>query len=286
MAQSVLREKLRTGKFFVVPGVQDMIAALLANKVGFDVVFGSGYWLTASSLGIPDVGIATYTQMLERMSTLVKVSDGAVIADADTGYGGLLNVDTTVRGYEDAGVTAIQLEDQEFPKRCGHFPQKRIVPVQDMVDRIRVASEARDDRENFQIIARTDAYQSEGIDGVLRRLEAYEKAGADILFPEALASEDDMSVCCTKFETPVMVNMANTGSAPVPGAAVLAEIGFAFSIYPSLTSLVAAKAMEAALMDLRENGNGEPSELFSFREFGTLIGFDEVHAFERKFARE
>jgi 2-methylisocitrate lyase-like PEP mutase family enzyme len=106
------------------------------------------------------------------------------------------------------------------------------------------------------------------------------------LFPEALASEDDMSVCCTKFETPVMVNMANTGSAPVPGAAVLAEIGFAFSIYPSLTSLVAAKAMEAALMDLRENGNGEPSELFSFREFGTLIGFDEVHAFERKFARE
>ena len=286
MAQSVLREKLSEGKFFVVPGVQDMTAALIVNKVGFDVVFGSGYWLTASSLGIPDVGIATYTQMLERMATLVKVSHGAVIADADTGYGGLLNVHHTVRGYEDAGVTAIQLEDQEFPKKCGHFPQKRIVPLEDMVDRIRVASDARRDRDNFLIIARTDAYQSEGLDGVLRRLEAYEKAGADILFPEALKTDEEISRCCAGFEAPVMANMANTGSAPVPNAALLSELGLAFAIYPSLTSLVAAKAMEGALMDLKENGNGEPSDLFSFREFARLIGFEEVHAFERKYARD
>ena len=156
MASPLLREKLERREFIVIPGLQDMIAATMAAKVGFDIVYGSGFWLTASSLGLPDAGIATYTQMLDRMATLVRSSGGAaVIADADTGYGGLLNVHHTVRGYEAAGVTAIQLEDQEFPKKCGHTPFKRCVPVQDMVDKIRVAAEAREDKKNFLIIART-----------------------------------------------------------------------------------------------------------------------------------
>ena len=127
MANPIFREKLASGKFFVVPGIQDMIAAVIANKVGFDLVYGTGYWLTASAWGLPDAGIATYTEMLNRMATLVKTSDAAVIADGDTGYGGLLNVHHTVRGYEAAGVTAIQLEDQEYPKKCGHTPHKRLI---------------------------------------------------------------------------------------------------------------------------------------------------------------
>lgn len=283
MASPIFREKLAAKQFFVVPGIQDMIAAVIANKVGFDLVYGTGYWLTASAWGLPDAGIATYTEMHNRMATLVKTSNAAVIADGDTGYGGLLNVHHTVRGYEAAGVTSIQLEDQEFPKKCGHTPHKRLVPTEDMVEKIKVAADARTD-PNFLIIARTDARQSEGMDGVLRRLEAYAEAGADVVFPEALTSEEEMRKACETFEKPVMANMSNGGLSPVPPANVLADIGYAYAIYPSLTSLVAASAMERALVDLKEKGIGQPEGLFSFNEFCSLIGFEDVWAFDRKWA--
>lgn len=285
MANPILRNKLDSGQFFVVPGVQDMIAAVIANKVGFDLVYGTGYWLTASAHGLPDAGIATYTEMRDRMATLVRTSNAAVIADGDTGYGGLLNVHHTVRGYEQAGVTAIQIEDQEFPKKCGHTPYRRVIPVEDMVEKIRVASAAREDSENFLIIARTDARQSEGFDGAMRRIEAYAKAGADVLFPEALESEEEMARACAAFDKPLMANMSNGGSSPVPVADVLAEIGYAYAIYPSLTSLAAAAAMEKVLLDLKTQGIGQPDGLFSFTEFCSLIGFEDVWAFERQWGK-
>lgn len=146
MAYPVLRQMLERREFVVMPGLQDMIAAAMAKQVGFPIVYGTGYWMTASSMGQPDAGIAAYTQMLDRLATLVRYSGAAVVADADTGYGGLLNVHHAVRGYEAAGVTAIQLEDQEFPKKCGHTPNKRCVPTQDRVDKIKVAVEARQDK--------------------------------------------------------------------------------------------------------------------------------------------
>jgi 2-methylisocitrate lyase-like PEP mutase family enzyme len=285
MASPILRTRLASGQFFVVPGIQDMIAAVVANKVGFDLVYGTGYWLTASAHGLPDAGIVTYTEMRDRMATLVRTSNAAVIADGDTGYGGLLNVHHTVRGYEQAGVTAIQIEDQEFPKKCGHTPNRRIIPVEDMVEKIKVASDAREDRENFLIIARTDARQSEGLDGAMRRIEAYAKAGADVLFPEALESEEEMARACAAFDAPMMANMSNGGSSPVPVAEVLAQIGYAFAIYPSLTSLAAAAAMEKALRDLKSQGIGQPAGLFGFGEFCSLIGFEDVWAFERKWGK-
>lgn len=284
MANPIFRQKLESGKFFVVPGIQDMITAVIANKVGFDLVYGTGYWLTASASGLPDAGIVTYTEMLDRMTTLVRTSDAAVIADGDTGYGGLLNVHHTVKGYEAAGVTAIQLEDQEFPKKCGHTPGRRVIPVEDMVEKIKVAVDARTS-EDFQIIARTDARQAEGMDAVLRRLEAYDKAGANVLFPEALESEEEMARACATFDKPLMANMSNGGSSPVPLAPVLEEIGYAYAIYPSLTSLVACTAMEKALIDLKEKGIGQPDGIFSFSEFCDLIGFGEVWEFERKWAK-
>ena len=284
MAYPILREKLASGKFFVIPGIQDMITAVIANKVGFDVVYGTGYWLTASAWGLPDAGIATYTEMRNRMETLARTSNSAVIADGDTGYGGLLNVHHTVKGYEASGVTAIQLEDQEFPKKCGHTPFKRLIPLEDMVEKIKVAVDAKED-ENFLIVARTDARESEGMDGVLRRLEAYEKAGANVLFPESLTSEEEMRQACASFEKPVMANMSNGGLSPVPNASVLSEIGYAFAIYPSLTSLAAAAAMETALIDLKEKGIGQPDGIFDFSEFCSLIGFEEVWDFEKKWAK-
>lgn len=282
MANPILRQKLASKEFFVIPGVQDMIAAVIADKVGFDVIYGTGYWVSASAHGLPDAGIATYTQMVDRMATIARTSKAALMADGDTGYGGLLNVHHTVRGYEQAGVTCIQLEDQEFPKKCGHTPFKRLIPLEDMVKKIKVACDAREDKENFLIIARSDARQSEGMDGSLRRLEAYAEAGADILFPEALTSEEEMATACAAFDKPVMANMANGGLTPVPNASVLKDVGYAYAIYPSLTSLVAAKAMEDALVNLKEKGIGEPEELFNFKEFCEMIGFDEVWKFEEK----
>jgi 2-methylisocitrate lyase-like PEP mutase family enzyme len=265
-----------------------MIAAVIADRVGFDVVYGSGYWLTASCYGLPDAGIATFTQMLDRMATLARTSRAAVIADADTGYGGLLNVHHTVRGYEQAGVSAIQIEDQEFPKKCGHTPYKRLVAQQDMEEKIRVACAARHDELNTLIIARTDARQSEGFDGALRRAEAYRHAGADIIFVEALTSEEEMRAACARIDAPMMANMADGGLTPVLPAKTLAEIGYAFAIYPSMTSLVAAAAMETALRRLKEDGLSQTEDLamFDFKAFCSLIGFDDVWAFERKWGRD
>ncbi|HEY7900893.1 MAG TPA: isocitrate lyase/PEP mutase family protein [Caulobacteraceae bacterium] len=286
MSSPVIADKLSRKEFFIAPGVQDMIAALIVDKVGFDVVYASGYWLTASALGLPDAGLATYSQMLERMTTLTATSKAAVIGDADTGYGGLLNVRHTVRGYEAAGVTAIQIEDQVFPKRCGHSPGTRTIPTADMVRKIEVAKDAILDKASTLIIARTDARASEGLEGCLRRAEAYAAAGADVLFPEALRDEEEMRAVCAAASIPVMANMANGGKTPILSAATLAEIGFAFAIFPSLTSLTAAKAMENALARLKRDGRGDAGEtpLFDFAEFCRLVGLEETWDFERQWS--
>jgi 2-methylisocitrate lyase-like PEP mutase family enzyme len=286
LANPILRQKISSRRFFSAPGVQDMIAAVICNKVGFDIVYGSGFWLTASSLGLPDAGIATYTQMLDRMSTLTKTANAAVIADADTGYGGLLNVHHTVRGYEAAGVTAIQLEDQEFPKKCGHTPFKRVISRADMVDKVRVAAAARVDAENFLIIARTDARAGEGLDSALQRLHAYREAGADILFLEAPQSEEEMRSACREITAPMLANMADGGLTPMLSVQELEDIGYAGAIFPSATSLAAAAAMETVLMRLKQSGvnRTDNAPLFDFKEFCQLIGFEDVWAFERRWA--
>jgi 2-methylisocitrate lyase-like PEP mutase family enzyme len=291
MSNSLLRAKLNKGEFFYAPGIQDMITAVIAKELAFDVVYATGYWLTASAFGLPDAGIASFTQMLDRVETLARTvgaQEGgpAVIADADTGYGGLLNVHHTVRGYERVGATGIQLEDQEFPKKCGHTPFKRIVPTSTMVAKIKVALDARRDPENTLIIARTDARQSEGFDGALRRAEAYADAGADIVFVEALTSEDEMRRACAAIGRPMMANMADGGKTPIKSAAELEKIGYACAIYPAMTALAAAAAVKHALTRLRETGTSLNADvpLHDFNAFCSLIGFEDVWAFERRWA--
>jgi len=285
MADPRLSEMLKAGRFVVAPGVQDMITATVAREVGFDAIYGSGYWLTASAYGLPDAGIASVTQMTDRMATLVASSNAPVIADGDTGYGGLLNVHHTVRAYEAVGVTAIQIEDQVFPKKCGHTPYKRIVPTEDMVEKIKVAIDARSD-PNFLVIARTDAIQSEGFDSVRRRMDAYAAAGADILLPEALTSEEQMRIFCAGVDIPVLANMASGGVTPILPPKQLEEIGFALAIFPALASLASAAAAEDALRALKAgDGSGGERRLFDFQRFCSLIGFEDVWAFERKWAR-
>ena len=285
MSKRSLRAALESGEFVAAPGLHDMMAAVIANKVGFDFVYASGFWLTASGYGLPDAGIATYTQMLDRVATLTRLVDASVIADADTGYGGLLNVHHTVLGYEAAGVAAIQIEDQEFPKKCGHTPFKRVVPVIDMVEKIKVACAAR---KEMLVIARTDARQPEGFEGAVKRGLAYAQAGADVVFLEALESEAEMREACKRIGKPMMANMADGGKTPIRSKTELAEIGYALAIYPSITGLAASAAIENALNVIKTEGtsNSPRLPLFDFKEFQNLIGFEDVWAFERKWARD
>ena len=287
MSKPSLRAALAAGEFVIAPGIHDMITAVVANKVGFDFVYASGYWMTASALGLPDAGIASYTQMLDRVATLCKTVNSSVIADADTGYGGLLNVHHTVRGYEEAGVVAIQIEDQEFPKKCGHTPFKRVVPMIDMVEKVKGACEARRNPKETLIIARTDARQTDGFEGAMKRAAAYGEAGADIVFLEALESEEEMRIACKRMTKPTMANMADGGKTPIRSKAELAEIGYKLAIFPSATGLAAAAAAERALSVLKTEGTSKSPnlELFSFAEMNSLIGFEEVWAFERRWAR-
>jgi 2-methylisocitrate lyase-like PEP mutase family enzyme len=286
MQKRSLRAALDAGEFVVAPGIHDMITAVVSNQVGFDFVYASGYWMTASAYGLPDAGIASYTQMLDRVATLCRTVNAAVIADADTGYGGLLNVHHTVRGYEEAGVAAIQIEDQEFPKKCGHTPFKRVTPIIDMVEKVKVAVEARRNPETL-IIARTDARQTDGFEGALKRGIAYGEAGADIVFLEALESEAEMREACKRIDKPLMANMADGGKTPIRSKTELTEIGYKLAIYPAITGLAAAQSALNALTVLKTEGtsNSPNLPLFSFAEFNHLIGFDEVWDFERRWAR-
>ncbi|MCL4133768.1 UNVERIFIED_CONTAM: hypothetical protein GTU68_030189 [Idotea baltica] len=263
-----------------------MISALIAKDLNFDVVYASGYWMGASAFGLPDVGITTYTQMLDRVTTLVNTMDGAaVIADADTGYGGLINVRETVRGYEQAGVQVIQIEDQEFPKKCGHTPNKKIIPCNEMLTKIKVAKEACTKPDTL-ISARTDVYQAEGYEGVLKRAEAFAEAGADIIFPEGLTTEKEMRDICSSVDLPMMINMADGGDTPIMNSTVLEDIGFSIAIFPGTSPLAATAAMYKALGNLKNNGTSiHPDlELHDFKKFCRLIGFEDIWEFERRWA--
>ena len=279
-----IKEKIERGEFFCAPGIPDMISAIVAKKIGFDAVYASGYWMGASAYGLPDAGIITLTQMVDRVSTLVDVvGDAAVIADADTGFGGLLNVRETVRLYEKAGAQIIQLEDQEFPKKCGHLDGKRLEDIDTMVKKIKVAKDSIEGKSTL-IAARTDSHQSEGLSGVMKRLDCYINAGADIVFPEALQTEEEMHEVCSSFEVPVMANMADGGVTPISDAKSLSDLGFAFAIFPGTAALAGAAAVEKVLNRLKSTGTSvhHDIELFDFSEFCQLIGFDDIGDFEER----
>jgi len=283
MADSSLRQELSRGGFISAPGVYDMISALVADRMGFKALYVTGYGTVASALGLPDAGLATYTDMIEHVGRIAEMTRTPVIADADTGYGGLLNVRHTVRGYEKAGVAAIQIEDQEFPKKCGHTPNRRVIPLEDMVRKIKVAVDSRSSAE-FLVVARTDARTGRGLDEAIRRGVAYGEAGADIVFIESPESEAELIEIARHIDKPLLANMVNGGRTPMLPAARLKEIGFAIAIFPALGFLSAAEALRAAYADLQKNGTTTAAvPVFSFAEFNELIGFKDVWDFERRY---
>jgi 2,3-dimethylmalate lyase len=281
-----LRELIETRTFVTAPGVYDLISARIADRMGFKALYMTGYGTVASYLGLPDAGLATYRDMVERAQRIAEMTSTPLIADADTGYGGLLNVRHTVRGYEAAGVAAIQLEDQAFPKKCGHTPNRRVVPTEEMVRKIQVACDSRSSRD-FLVIARTDARTSFGIDEAIRRGVAYREAGADVVFVESPESEEEMRRVCASIDAPILANMVQGGLTPLFSARELEAIGFALAIFPGAGFLAAAAALENVYGDIRDNGRTtERSPLYGFAEFNKLIGFEEVWEFEKTYAED
>ena len=280
-----LRQRLQQPGLIVAPGVHDMVSLRMADAFGFDALYMTGFGTVASHLGLPDAGLATYTDMVGRVRQMAGMARTPLIADGDTGYGGLLNVQHTVQGYEAAGAQAIQLEDQEVPKKCGHTPGRRVLPMADMVKKIQVAVASRRSPD-FLIIARTDARTTLGPDEALRRAEAYARAGADILFVESPESEDEMRRIGRAFDVPLLANMVDGGLTPVLSRALLEDIGYRLAIFPVTALLAATQAMQAVYAALKSQGStaGLQQPLMRFADLTQLMGFAEVHAFEKRWA--
>jgi 2-methylisocitrate lyase-like PEP mutase family enzyme len=282
-----LRTRLAAPGLITAPGIYDMISARIAERMGFPALYMTGFGVVASYLGLPDAGLATYTDMVGRVSQICTLARTPLIADADTGYGGLLNVAHTVRGYIKAGAAALQLEDQEFPKKCGHTPGRRVIPCEDMVKKIRVTVEVRDEAaSDILIIARTDARTALGLAEALRRAEAYAKAGADILFVESPESEQEMEKICASFDLPLIANMVEGGRTPVLPAQRLAQLGYKIAIFPGTGFLAAGAALESVYRTIKQEGssNNVTAPLYAFSEFAKLMGFEAVWDFDRRHA--
>ena len=284
--KSALRTRLGQPGLIVAPGVFDMVSLRLADTYGFDALYMTGFGAVASHLGLPDAGLASYRDMVGRVAAMAAMSRAPLIADADTGFGGLLNVQHTVQGYEAAGAAAIQLEDQEFPKKCGHTPDRRVVSMEDMVRKIRVAKDTRRSPD-FLIIARTDARTALGLDEALRRAEAYAKAGADILFVESPESEEEMRIIGKNFDIPLIANMVERGRTPVLSQAELESLGYKLAIFPLTALLAATQAMASVYRTLKERGSsvGTDVPMYDFTDLTKIMGFEEVWDFERRYAK-
>ena len=227
----------------LAPGVYDALSALAAEQAGFQALYLSGASIAYTRLGRSDVGLTTYSEVEDTLARIAERVRARIIVDADTGFGNALNVQRTVRGLERAGAAMIQLEDQTFPKRCGHLDGKSVVPAAEMCGKLRAAVDARQSRETL-ILARTDALASEGLDAALERAERYLEAGADALFIEALRSGEQMRAACGRFagRAPLLANMVEGGKTPVQGAQELAALGFGIVIFPGGTARAVAHA--------------------------------------------
>jgi 2-methylisocitrate lyase-like PEP mutase family enzyme len=280
-----LKTVLSAGNFVVAPGVFDMFSAKVADRVGFSALYMTGYGVSGSHLGVADAGLVTYRDMVERARTIAEGTHTPLIADADTGFGGLLNIRHTVRGYEAAGVQAIQIEDQETPKKCGHTPNRRVIPARDMCRKIEVAVDARTLPDTL-IIARTDSRTGLGLEEAIRRGQDYAKAGADIVFVEAPESEDEFKRVGAEIDCWLLANMVPTGKSPVVPADRLKAYGFQVAIYPSAGMSVVCAALDASYHYLKSHGSteGSPTPAYTMAQLHDLTGFPEVWAFEKRFA--
>jgi carboxyvinyl-carboxyphosphonate phosphorylmutase len=280
-----LRELLRRSRLLVAPGAWDALSARIVEEAGFDAVYVTGSGVSVGHLGLPDIGLATMTEMVEQVRRIAAAVAIPVIADADTGYGNALNVRRTVREYESAGAAGLHLEDQEFPKRCGHLEGKRVIPAETMVARIRAACEARRDPD-LVIIARTDARAVLGLDEALRRAEGYRAAGADVLFVEAPVGEAEVeTVARVLGGGPLLLNLGGGGKTPMLPVSRLEALGFRIAIYPGDLQKAAIHAMREVARTLTRAGTTTSltDRMASFAERFELVGLSRFRELEERY---
>ncbi|AUX39475.1 carboxyvinyl-carboxyphosphonate phosphorylmutase [Sorangium cellulosum] len=278
-----LRALLDTPGLLVMPCCFDALSARLIEQAGFSLTFMSGFAVSAARLGAPDTGLISYGEMVDQARSICAAVSIPVIGDGDTGYGNAMNVKRTVRGYAQAGLACVMIEDQVAPKRCGHTRGKQVVPRDEAFTRVKAAVDARDEGAGVLVMARTDARQTHGFEEALSRARAFADLGADIVFLEAPESVDEMRAFCREVRAPTMANMLDHGKTPVLPPAELAAIGYKIAAYPLTLLSVAAAAMRDALAALRAGVHPDPR--MRFEALREVVGFPEYYAEEERYAK-
>ena len=286
-ATTEFRELIDREEILPAMGGYDALSAKLIEQAGGEVVYMSGSSVSTSTHGEADVGLTTMTEMVTRAGQMVNAVDVPVFCDADTGYGNPINVMRTIEEYERVGVAGVHIEDQEFPKKCGHFEDKGVIPVEEMCQKLRAATDARQD-DDFVVIARTDARAVSGFDDALDRLHQYYEAGADVLFFEAPQSREELERVTAEFDDdiPLLANMTEGGKTPLFSAQAFEEIGFDIVLYPATGFKAAAKAMQDVFGEIAETGTqeGVMDKLTTWQGRNDITGLDEIVELERQYA--
>jgi methylisocitrate lyase len=282
---ATLRARLAQPQILVAPGAADAMTARIIERAGFDAVYLTGAGLANASFGLPDLGLTTMTEVVAQVQRIADAIGVPLIVDADTGYGGALNVVRTVRELERAGAAAIQLEDQVNPKRCGHFEGKEVVPTAEMVQKIAAAVYARQDPD-LVIVARTDARAVEGFEAAVERSRAYAAAGADVIFFEAPVSLDELRQAPRSIPAPLLANMVEGGKTPLLSAAELEALGYRVVIFANAAQRVAAKAVQDAMRVLRHEGTTQPllDRMLTWDERQRLVDLPRYLELDRQLA--
>ncbi len=281
------RQLLKEPGIIQAPGAYDCLTAKIIEDAGFPAVYMTGAGTSVARLGYPDLALATMTEMVDNAASITGVVEVPVIADADTGYGGILNVRRTVRQYERAGVAAIHIEDQESPKRCGHLDDKKVISTQDMVQKIRAAVDARTD-DDFTIIVRTDSIAVTGWDDAMHRCEEYMKAGADVLFVEALRTPEEVERAAKNLDIPLLFNFVESGKSPLLSASELESFGFKIVIYPASALLSVTHVVGQVMAQLKEKGTTAHlmDNMVTLEDCFETMGLSSMLAEDARFAEE
>ncbi|AYK06331.1 methylisocitrate lyase [Brevibacillus laterosporus] len=277
------RELMNAPDLLQIPGAHDAMAALMARRAGFSALYLSGAAYTASC-GLPDLGIVTSTEIAQRAKELIRATDLPVLVDIDTGFGGILNVARTAREMLEANVAAVQLEDQQLPKKCGHLNGKKLVTTEEMVQKIIAIKKVA---PTLVLVARTDARSVEGLDAAIERARSYVEAGADAIFPEALESAEEFRMFAQRISAPLLANMTEFGKTPYYTAEEFAKLGYRMVIYPVTSLRVAAKAYERVFQVMKKQGTqkGELANMQTRSELYEAISYEEFEALDKEIAK-
>lgn len=280
-----LRQLLREPGIIMAPGAYDCLTAKIIENACFPAVYMTGAGTSVATLGYPDLALATMGEMVGNAADIASTVSVPVIADADTGYGGILNIQRTIRQYQRAGVAGVHIEDQEFPKRCGHLDNKRVIGIDEMVGKIRAAVDARTD-DDFVIIVRTDALAVTGWDDTMRRCEAFTRAGADVLFVEAIRSPEEAERVVSSVELPLLYNYVETGKSPLFTAGQLEELGFKIVIYPASALLTVGKVVASLMEELKNKGTTAHlvDNMVTLQQCFELMGLSEMLATDENYS--